>query len=75
MTGLELAREVSRLRPGLPVILFTGYAEGISDAILGSAGAAALLHKPVDPCELYARLASVLPHGTGSSARASRSSA
>ena len=30
LTGLELAREVSRLRPGLPVILYTGYAEDLS---------------------------------------------
>jgi PAS domain S-box-containing protein len=31
MTGDELAREVRRRRPGLPVILITGYAEGDTD--------------------------------------------
>ena len=60
MTGLELAREVRRLRPALPIVLLTGYAEGLSDEVLRGAGVSLLLHKPVDPGLLFARLGELL---------------
>lgn len=55
MTGLELAREAHRLRADLPVLLLTGYADGLRDADLTAVDA--VLHKPVEPAELFARLA------------------
>ncbi|WP_222948289.1 hybrid sensor histidine kinase/response regulator [Thauera sedimentorum] len=59
MTGLELAQAVHRLRPGLPVVLITGYADGIDADRLGQSGVS-VMNKPVDPAALYARLAEVL---------------
>ena len=59
MTGLELAQAVHRLRPGLPVVLITGYADGIDADRLGQFGVS-VMKKPVDPAALYARLAEVL---------------
>ena len=56
MTGLELARELSRVRPGLPVILYTGYADGITQREVEAAGVRALLQKPVEPDVLYGLL-------------------
>jgi signal transduction histidine kinase len=35
MTGVELAKEVKRLRPGLPVLLATGYADSSNGETLG----------------------------------------
>ncbi|HEX9179779.1 MAG TPA: PAS domain S-box protein, partial [Burkholderiales bacterium] len=49
LTGLELAREISGLRTGLPIILYTGYGEGIEEARLAESGVCALARKPVDP--------------------------
>lgn len=47
-TGADLAREVSALRPGLPVILATGYAELPSGAALN----VIRLPKPFNQLEL-----------------------
>ena len=52
LTGLELARQIHDVRPGTPVILYTGYGEEISDAQLAAAGVRALARKPVEPAEL-----------------------
>jgi CheY-like chemotaxis protein len=47
LTGLELAAELARIRPGLPVILMTGISTAEEEAAARAAGVAALLHKPV----------------------------
>ncbi|HEX8740159.1 MAG TPA: PAS domain S-box protein [Casimicrobiaceae bacterium] len=60
MTGLELARCVAALRPGLPVILYSGYAENIGTEELAQSGVRALLAKPVEPELLFAALADAL---------------
>ena len=52
LTGLELARQISGIRPQTPVILYTGYGEEISDAQLAACGVRALARKPVEPDEL-----------------------
>jgi signal transduction histidine kinase/CheY-like chemotaxis protein len=52
-TGFELARELIARRPGLPVILYTGHGERITQRDVEAAGIRALLHKPVDPDRLY----------------------
>jgi CheY-like chemotaxis protein len=67
MTGLELARELAAIRPGVPVILYTGYADGVMDAHLEAAGVRALLKKPVEPAQLLALLRVHLPGGAGRS--------
>jgi CheY-like chemotaxis protein len=68
MTGLELARELLAIRPGLPVVLYTGYADGVMDAQVQAAGVRALLPKPVEPAQLLALLRAHLP-GAGRAAR------
>jgi PAS domain S-box-containing protein len=56
VTGLELARQIHGIRPGTPVILYTGYGEDIAEAHLTGAGVRALARKPVEPTELFALL-------------------
>ena len=55
-TGFSLARELLGKRPGLPVILCTGHLDAVARRELESAGIRALLHKPVEPEELYGLL-------------------
>ena len=63
LTGLELARVLMRLRPGVPIVLYTGYGEDLTAAQLEAAGVRALVKKPVDPAELLALLKTHLPAG------------
>ncbi len=57
MTGIELARAARALRPGLQVILYTGYGEGVAPAEIEASGIAGLAGKPIEPSELLALLA------------------
>ncbi|HET9043500.1 MAG TPA: PAS domain S-box protein [Burkholderiales bacterium] len=59
--GMELARQLLALRPALPVILYSGYADAITDAQVQAAGIRALVRKPVEPAALRGLLASLLP--------------
>ena len=52
-TGLELARELLALQPQLPVILYTGFGEGISQENTAAAGIRAFLRKPLEPQALF----------------------
>ena len=52
-SGLELARRMSALRSDLPIILYTGYADEITEAELSGGGVGALLRKPVEPSPLF----------------------
>ena len=56
MTGLGLARELLALRPGLPILLYTGHSDRLSPPDLQAAGIRGLLHKPVEPDSLYGLL-------------------
>jgi CheY-like chemotaxis protein len=60
LTGIELARELTRLRPGLPVILYTGYAEDLSPQELREAGVLRLVRKPIEPSQFFPLLAAHL---------------
>lgn len=53
MTGLELAGQLLALRPDLPVILYTGYSEDLSEEQITSVGVRALIKKPVDTDKLH----------------------
>ncbi len=57
MTGIELAERLQACRPGLPVILVTGYGEPMPG---GLPATAMLLTKPIDVEALVAALASAL---------------
>jgi PAS domain S-box-containing protein len=64
LTGMELARELRALRPALPVVLYSGYADAITEAQVQAAGIRALIRKPVEPAALRALLESILPAAT-----------
>ena len=61
MTGVDLAREVRRIRPDLPVILCTGYSERLTEEVTKELGINALLMKPVET----ERLAAVIRKSLG----------
>ena len=48
MTGVELAREVLRLRPGIPIILCTGFTELITEEEAKALGISEFAMKPID---------------------------
>jgi CheY-like chemotaxis protein len=48
LTGVELTREVLRMRPDFPVILCTGYSATVSPEQAKAAGIREYVHKPVD---------------------------
>ncbi len=60
LNGLELARKITAVRAGLPVILCTGYGDQINRENMETAGVIALLMKPVIKVEIAAALDSVL---------------
>jgi CheY-like chemotaxis protein len=62
MTGLELARGLRAVRPGLPVIVFSGCADVIPESQLAQAGVE-LLQKPIDEAALLAALRKHLKEG------------
>jgi PAS domain S-box-containing protein len=53
MTGLEVAQHLLKLRPDLPVILYTGYSAEVSEDLVQREGLRALLRKPLDHAELH----------------------
>jgi PAS domain S-box-containing protein len=60
LTGSELAAEVHRLRPTLPIVLMSGY---VSPALLAqarAAGVAEVLSKPLAACDIARALAAAL---------------
>jgi CheY-like chemotaxis protein len=61
LTGMQLAKLATRMRPGIPVILCTGYGEELEPRALEAAGVRALLRKPVEPEELREALRAALP--------------
>jgi PAS domain S-box-containing protein len=66
MTGVQLAQTLQALRGDLPVILYSGYGEGLDQYALKASGIRTVLRKPVDPHALEAALTTVL---TGSRAQ------
>jgi PAS domain S-box-containing protein len=54
MTGVALARAITRMRPGMPVLLCTGYSDDLRDDDITSAGIHAVLRKPFEPADLHA---------------------
>jgi len=56
LTGTELARQLAPLRPEMPILLYTGYRDGVSPSDLDTSGVRAVLDKPIDPSALHAQL-------------------
>jgi PAS domain S-box-containing protein len=63
LTGLQLAKLVTRMRPGIPVILCTGYGEDLKPRELEAAGVRTLARKPIEPQQLRQLLGAALPTG------------
>lgn len=61
LTGLELAQDMLLLRPDLPIALYTGYRESLSDEEIEAIGIRALIRKPIDTAALRALFESLLP--------------
>jgi CheY-like chemotaxis protein len=47
MTGVDLARRILQLRPGMPIILCTGYSSQISEETAKAAGIKGFAYKPL----------------------------
>ena len=68
LAGLALAQRVSALRPGLPVLLYTGNADGIDAAEAQRHGVCGVLRKPVDAEALHALMRQCLARARGNTA-------
>jgi len=60
MTGFDLAREMLKIRPNLPIVLCTGYDKSVNDEAALSIGAHALLYKPLTRQDLSTTIRRVL---------------
>ena len=67
--GLQLAQRAGRLRPGLPVLLYTGNAEAIDAEEAKRHGVCGVLRKPVDAEALQALMQRCLGKPSASAAR------
>jgi CheY-like chemotaxis protein len=63
MTGLQLARSIAAIDPSVPVILSTGYSDGVSDDALRGANVRALLRKPIETAALRSLVEAELAGG------------
>jgi len=52
ITGIELAKRIIAVRPGVPIILCTGFASEFTQKSLDELGIHSLIRKPVIPAEL-----------------------
>jgi PAS domain S-box-containing protein len=62
MTGMELAYRLKAIRPGLPVILFSGFSDILTGKTPAELGVDGLLNKPVDQRELLEMIREILQH-------------
>jgi CheY-like chemotaxis protein len=65
MTGMELAKNLILIRPGIPIVICPGCSEKISDEKLEAAGIKGFLLKPVIKSELARMVRKVLDEGSG----------
>jgi PAS domain S-box-containing protein len=65
LSGLELAAELLKLKPGLPIIICTGYSETLTPEKVRSLGIRELLPKPLAPLQLAQSVRRELDAGSG----------
>ncbi len=65
VTGLDLAREVMKIKPHMPIILCSGFSETVSEARVKGIGIRAFLFKPVVRSELALAVRKALDEGRG----------
>jgi len=59
-TGLEMAQEIMRFRPDMPIILWTGYSDMVGEQNVKEMGIRKILMKPVDMKELLESIEHIL---------------
>ena len=62
LTGTELAQEIRRLRPEVPIVLMSGYKGPQLTELAQAAGVREILHKPLISRDIAEALARALPH-------------
>lgn len=67
MTGIELAEELSKIRPGIPIILCTGFSAGLTDEILKKYGISRMVLKPMIADEMLRAVEETLGNKSKSS--------
>ena len=60
LSGTQLAEDVLKFIPGLPVVAITGYNTKLDDSAVRKAGIRALLNKPINESELLATIAKLI---------------
>jgi len=65
MSGVALAEQVLKLRPGMPIILVSGYSESINEATAPAMGISMFLSKPVSLSVLLDAVSHVLARSHG----------
>jgi signal transduction histidine kinase/CheY-like chemotaxis protein len=60
MSGIDLATQIATLKPGFPVILISGYADGLPQEVLRTAGVSALVAKPFTMSALAEQIAATI---------------
>jgi len=60
MTGLELARHILAIRPGVPIILTSGYLHSDAQQKARESGVQCVINKPFDMQELVSQIRAVL---------------
>ena len=60
MTGMDLAKEMMRIRPNMPIILCTGFTERITEEKAREMGIRALVMKPVGLRDLAGAVRGIL---------------
>jgi len=65
ITGMEVAKEMLKIRPDIPVILTTGFSEVTDEEQVRAAGIAGFLQKPVDISNLAATIRRARSHAPG----------
>jgi len=62
MTGLGLASQLLKIRPGLPILLMTGFSLIVTQETVRAAGIRQLLPKPISPHALASAIHAALAH-------------
>ena len=56
MNGIELASEISTIKPDIPIILCTGFSDTVDSKLAETMGVNALIHKPLIPDDLIEKI-------------------
>jgi DNA-binding NtrC family response regulator len=63
LSGIELIQKVKKIKPGIPVILCTGYSRKVNEDNASECGIDAYLPKPLEPALLFRTVRRLLDEG------------